>query len=150
VARITDNDFITLLGRVEDQGGEHASVDCTKRIYSTFCGPMKVDPIVDPGCGVPSFLDVVYDPHADVYVDEPVLEPDPARIEDTPEAKRAKKIIPEGKSWDDVEEVVTQRVLHKGNPALGVGGVAEKGIITVCAYHDGVFGWPRFQEEALT
>jgi hypothetical protein len=144
--RYTDINFIQLLGEVELQGGEHAAVECSRHVHSTFTGAKKVEPVVDPGCGVPSLLDIPYDPHADVYVNEPVMEPDPERIEDHPNARRAKKIVKPGQSYEDSTEVVTKRVLYKGDPDLGADGVAEKGLITVCAYHDGVFAWPRFVE----
>lgn len=142
--RYTDINFIELLGEVELQGGEHAAVDCAKHVHRVFSGDKAVDPVVDPGCGVPSYLDIPYDPHADVYVPEPVMEVDPTNQD----RRRAKKKLKPGESYEDSTAVITKMVLRKGNPALGVGGVAEKGIITVCAYHDGVFQWPRFKREA--
>lgn len=144
MAKKDDMDFINLLSRVEKQGGEHSERVCSQTIYDSEhdAGQHAQGKRIIAGCGATTYLKVPYDPYADVWVDEPVLVPHPKRENCHISQKKAVK-GPDG-NWFD--QVVTKRVLRKGEPAKKKTG--EKRIIEVCAHHDSVFDWPRFLEES--
>lgn len=142
MSKFGDIEFIKLLGEVEIQGGGHSAKICSQRIYDRDgdAGDVtRVEKRIMPGCGMPSFLEIPYDPYADVTVDEPVMVPDPKRKGCHISKKRW--VMRDGKS---VEEVETKKVLRQGPIEKRTSG--ELRLIEVCAYHDGAFQWPRFRE----
>lgn len=130
-----DTDFINLLEKVEKAGGSHYPDRCSSRKYS-FTGD-KMPPQTLPGCGQHFLLEVPYDPRETVYVSEPVLIEDP----DNPDGARISKKEQVGtdKHGNAVYAVVTNSVACSGENAQ------EPGRLVVCAYHDAVSAWPRFQ-----
>lgn len=129
-----DEAFISLLEKVESQGGEHSVERCKARRYE-FTGDL-VKPVQMAGCGEYTLLDIPYDPRASVWVDEPVMITDP----NNPEHHTAKQEqVGEDKQGNPIYEVVTERVMRSGEKA------EQPGLITVCAIEDAVAAWPRFQ-----
>lgn len=140
-------DFIRLMGEVEEQGGEHVDETCMWDEI-TFKMPDGTETSAkSSGCEKDVLFDVPYDPSATVLVPEPVLEVDESRSgwdDDQGDHHPTHKTkLVEDPNDPDRRIPLIEYVEREGE--LAEGGVFTLLPVRVCALEDNIGMWPRFQ-----
>lgn len=148
--KYTSTDFISLMGEVENQGGEHVDQTCTAEEILFKQPDGTTQRVMSSGCGLDVLFDVPYDPSSTVLVPEPVLEVDEGRSGwDDPDngdhhPTHKTKMVQDPHSEDPSKKVALVEYVEREGELLE-GGTATLLPVRVCAQEDNVGMWPRFQ-----
>lgn len=146
--KYAQEDFIRLMGEIEEQGGEHVDETCMWDEIEFEMPDGTTKRVKSSGCEKDVLFDVPYDPTTTVLVPEPVLEVDDERSGWTDSSgnehpTHKTKLIQDPAHPDDPSrQVPLIEYVERESEVLGGADLVLP--VRVCAVEDNVGMWPRF------